>query len=325
MYINKKWTLLILVLLFSQQIFSFEKTGSTSFQFLKVYPGARASAMAGAFSSVGDNSEAVFYNPASLTSVRGFDASASYVNWFLDIKHYSFSAAYSLDSWGTFGLQGMFTDVGDIEVTRVDRLGFIGSKYNPGLTGETIRPNAGVFGLSYALDLTDRFAFGLTAKYAYDNLQVAKAGTIAFDGGLVFRTGFRTLQIAATVRHFGPDVKYLDAGKSYPLPQTFNIGISGHLLNASNPLLMTSEDHDLLLSYDMVQPRDFDQQHVVALEYSFRNMLYLRGGYNFNGEQEKAALGVGIKQSGVRIDYSYNNYGEFLNSVHRITIGVEVN
>lgn len=323
--IRNKFLITALIFLgFSAQVFPFEKVGTTSFQFLKVWPGARASALSGAFSTLANNSEAVFWNPAGLASVTNFDASFGYIDWFMDVKHYSFAAAYSLGDMGTLGFQAVLADVGDIEVTRVDQLGFVNGVYNPGLTGEIIRPNSMVIGFSYAKKVTDKFAFGITAKYVHEDLVYEKAGALVFDGGLTFNTGFRSIVIGAAIRHFGQEVKFID--KSYPLPQTFNIGISSYLISPDDPLITSlGSDQTLLLSYDMIQPRDYDQMHSMGLEYGFKDMIFVRGGYTFNSDQEGVSAGIGLKFKNYRVDYSFNDQGTYLDSVHRITIGFDIN
>ncbi|PJC61064.1 MAG: hypothetical protein CO025_00985 [Ignavibacteria bacterium CG_4_9_14_0_2_um_filter_37_13] len=101
--------------------------------------------------------------------------------------------------------------------------------------------------------------------------------------------------------------------------------MSSYLISATDPLLMSLDDQSLLFSYDMIQPRDYDQMHNVGLEYGYQGMLYLRGGYSFNSDQEKLSAGLGLKYQNYRIDYSFNDYGEYLNSVHRVTVGFEIN
>lgn len=321
MKLLNKSILVILFLSASSNLFPFEKTGTTSFQFLKIMMSARASSLGGAFTAVGNNSEALYWNPAGITRVGFFDASAGYVDWFLDAAHYSFAAALTLENIGTFGLHGIFTDIGEIEVTSVDALGFIGDKYNPGLTGEVFSPKSYVIGLSYARNLTDKFSFGLTAKYVKEDLIFKSTDAVVFDGGLIFRTGFRSLEVAASIVHFGPEVKFID--KSYPLPQTFNIGISGYLFSPGDHLIGEIADNRILIAYELTQPRDFEQQHNLGLEYSFNNLLFLRGGYKFNNDQEGICAGAGVSFKNYRIDYSYNDYGTYLNEVHKFTVGFE--
>jgi hypothetical protein len=318
---------------------AFEKVGTTSFQFLKVMTSARYTAMGEAASAIAFNSQAVFFNPAGLSYIKNIDVAVDYLDWFLDISHASFAAAYTVPGLGTFGFQGMVTDVGEIRVTSVDALGFVGDKYL-GYTGEVIKPMAMVFGVSYARTLTEKFSFGITAKYAYEDLDVKATGNIMFDGGLIYDTGFRSLKLAATIRNFGPDVKYFDeelisrydaendtsysqkyTGKQYPLPQTFTIGISGYLISSNESLMMDSENQSLLVAFDLVQPRDFDQQYNIGLEYGFKNILFLRGGYKLNYDSESFSLGFGVAYSNIRVDYSYSDFGEYLDSVHRFSLG----
>lgn len=317
-----KAKIITLILLISFQLFAFEKVGTTSFQFLKVLPGARANALSGAFTTLVNNSESIFWNPAGLAQIENYDFSFQFIDWFMDVKHFSFSGAYNFGNFGTIGVMGIFSDVGEIEVTRVDRLGFIGNVYNPGLTGEVINPSSLVLGISYSKYLTDKFAFGITAKYVHENLVVKSTSALVFDGGLIFNTGFRSIILGASIRHFGQEVKYID--KSYPLPQTFSIGISSYIISPSEPLITSLENQKVLLSYDMIQPRDYDQLHSLGLEYSFNDILYLRSGYTFNSDQEGISAGLGVKYNNIRLDYSFNDYGKYLDSVHRVSIGIEI-
>lgn len=323
--------LLIFVLSAISPIFAFEKVGTTSFQFLKVVADARSMSMAGAYTAVADHSDAVFWNPAALVQVKNLDINFSYMDYFLDVKHMSASLAFPMGTAGTIGVQMMLADYGKIDVTTVSKLGFIGDEYNPGLTGETINPYAVVAGVSFARKLTDKFAFGVTAKFAREDMDYHSPyasmnknngvfkNAIMFDLGLLYDTGFRSLKLSAVVRHFGPEIKYID--KSYPLPQLMNIGISVNLLDESNAMFFKTPGQRLIFSADLVQPRDYDQEYNVGFEYSLKNILFLRGGYRINYDTEGLALGFGLKFSKYRIDYSFNDYGEFLNNVHRFSVG----
>src|ERR1035438_2233155 len=312
----------ILLLVFTGTSFSFPKVGTTSFQFLEVLTSARGSALGNAFCSMVDNSEAVFFNPAGLTGISNIDLSAGYVNWFLDAAQYSFAAGYYLDGYGVLGFQAMFTDIGDIEETRVDASGFHADGSYNGLTGRTFSPNSIVLGLSFARELTDKLSFGISAKFVHENLIYKSASAIAFDGGVLFKTGFKNIVVDATIRHFGPQVKYID--EAFPLPQTFTIGASSFLFSEKDPLIAQSDQHSVRISYEMVQPRDYDQQHCVGMEYGFENLLFLRGGYQFNTDEQSWSAGLGIQYNGLRIDYSYNDFGQYLDAVHRITIGYAI-
>lgn len=312
----------LLQLIVSANAFAFEKVGTTSFQFLKVIPTARAIGMGGAYSTIGIGSESMFWNPAGLTTVSNLDASVSYLDWFMDVAQYSFSAAYSLGELGTFGVFGMMTDVGTIKETKVSYLGYQNGVYNPGLTGNTFSPNSIVLGLSYAKDLNDRFSFGLNVKYANEDLVYYSKGAIIFDAGMLYKTGYKSIVVGASIRNFGQEIVYID--RNYPLPQILNIGVSSYLFSDDDPLISKIDNHSLLLSADIIQPRDYDQQYAVGLEYAFSKMLYLRGGYLFNSDNDGINLGAGVSFKGTTVDYAFSDYGEFLGSVHRISISVSI-
>jgi len=323
MKISKYVLVFILSQLFaSLNILAFEKVGTTSFQFLKVIPTARAAGMGGAYSTISLGSDAMFWNPAGLTTVQSFDGSAGYVDWFMDVAHYSFSVAYTVDGVGTFGIFGMMSDVGEIQETKVSYLGYVNGVYNPGLTGNVFSPSSMVWGLSYAKDLNDRFTFGLSVKYAYEDLIYKSKGALIFDGGMLFKTGFKSIVVGASIRNFGEEVTYID--KNYPLPQTLNIGVSAYLFSDDDPLFTKVENHSLLLSADIIQPRDYDQQYAVGFEYSFSRVLFLRGGYLFNNDEEGINLGAGVSYLGTTLDYAYSQFGEYLGDVHRISISVSI-
>ena len=179
-----------------------------------------------------------------------------------------------------------------------------------------------MIGISYARSLTEKFSVGFNAKYAAEDLIRASTSTILFDAGLIFKTGFRSIQVGAVIRQFGPEVKFVES--AYPIPQTFEIGLSGYLINGSDPLIFSSPENKLLVSYAIVHPRDYEQQQVFGIEYSWNDIVYLRGGYKFNFDEESYTLGFGARYQGVHIDYSYVPYGDFLNSVHRYTIGFSI-
>jgi len=320
--ITKILILILLQFVFTKNLTAFEKVGTTSFQFLKIITTARAIGMGGACSSLSLSSESVFWNPAGLTTINSFAGSVGYADWFMDVTHYSFSAAYSFDGIGTFAFFGAIGDVGEIQETKVSYLGYQNGVYNPGLTGNTFNPKSIVFGVSYAKDLTDRFTFGINVKYAYEDLIYYSKGELIFDGGMLFRTNFRSIMIGASIRNFGSEVTYID--RNYPLPQTLNVGVSAFLFSDDDPIITSLGNNSLLCSFDLVQPRDYNQQYALGLEYSFNKMFFLRGGYLFNTDEQGINLGIGLSFVGTSLDYTYSDYGEFLGGIHRVTLSVEL-
>ncbi|MEJ2051918.1 MAG: hypothetical protein P8Y60_19170 [Calditrichota bacterium] len=74
-----------------------KKTAQTGLQFLKVDVGARAAAMGGAYMMVGDDANAMFYNPGGIAFVqKDFDFFAARTEWIADI---AYTADMCLNIW----------------------------------------------------------------------------------------------------------------------------------------------------------------------------------------------------------------------------------
>jgi len=301
-----------------------EKVGTTSFQFLKLSLDARSAAMGDAGVSTVKSSEALFWNPAGIRTMSGLDVATSYIDYFLDVNMYSGCASMPLGRSSAIGLFAIVVDYGTIEVTDANHLGFNADwTYNPGLTGDVIHPTASVFGISFANSVTDRLTFGVSAKYLREDLAAAKGSTVSFDGGLLYETGWHSLRFGLSIKNFGPEVTFIK--ESYPVPETFAVGISAYLFSPDEALLIQTRSQSLLFSYDLSHPRDYDQQHHVGLEYSLGDFLFLRGGYKINFDEEGLTYGFGVKYGNFRLDYAYDRFGDTLPAVHRLSIGYALN
>ena len=316
----KKLTLMIAVTLICSQLYAFEKVGVTSFQFLKVMPDARSTSMGEAYSSVAKGADGMYWNPAAMMETNGISVNLSSVDYIFDTGHYGASVSYSFNGFA-LGTMFMSADYGDIEVTDVAHLGYLpDGTYNPGLTGEVIHPSALVVGLGLAQRLTNKFSYGVSAKFTREDMaygDTTVTSVLMWDLGILYDTRFKSIHLAATIRNFGPKVEYFDY--AYPLPQTMNIGISANILGKTDALLKTNNKHQLLVAFDLVQPRDYDQQYNVGFEYVFIDLVALRIGYKINYDTEGLTFGAGLYLKGFRVDYSFNNYGKYLTDVHRFS------
>ena len=331
-----------------------QKAGTTSMQFLSVMPCARATALGDAYSVAATGAEALFWNPAGLAWAENQQVSLTYIAWIFDSRLYDLAYALPLGSYGGIGLQLQYVDYGSFDETITS-----GSLYYPGqtlpyLTGRTWKPYSYLGGLTYATKLTERFSFGVTAKYAYESLydQSASAiqtdangsvtnayslstnrGVVLFDAGFRYNTGFRTVQIAACTQNFGPDVKYSSDYQvtQYPAPLTFRIGIAGDVIG-KNSLLLEDANNRLGVMFDLFLENDADQQEHVGIEYEFANMVSIRAGYKINYATQGLTCGAGVHQTighvKLSFDYGFGAMDAMISSytgnVHRISLGVEI-
>ncbi len=326
---------------FGQVVEDPEKRAQTGMKFLSFSVDARAAALGDALTAEGQGSAvSMFYNPASMASQSG-EVSAVFgqTQWIADINYSGLAVAFQPAGglYGVFGFSFLSVDYGELIGTiRADNdQGFIE-------TG-TFTPSASAIGFGYARALTDRFSVGGNIKFVSESLggtvssvQSDTTGfappnpqtyitditinadnsvsTYAFDFGILYRTGFRSLTFAMSARNFSQDLTY--AEESFELPLTFRIGISMDLMDFTG---MDQDLHSFVLAVDTERPRDFSEQIKIGGEYEFMNTLALRGGYIFPSDEQGIALGFGVKRSGFAIDYAYTQFGVF-DAVNRFSI-----
>ncbi|HDQ45916.1 MAG TPA: PorV/PorQ family protein [bacterium] len=317
-----------------------QKVGSTSMQFLKVMPSARAASLGEAYTVWATGAEAMFWNPGGLSRLDRLEISTTYVDWLFDAQQGAFSCAFPVRGFGAVGFQVQYADFGEFEETTNQRP-YINNPENPGFTGRTFRPFGCVVGVSYARDLTDKFSVGIGMKYAHESLfdggkvtAMVKqgvyeevetwAGGILFDFGIRYDTGYRSVHIGSSVQNFGADVRY--AKEANPVPLLFRFGIGADLMGPDGLIVSGRDENRFRMACDVFHPNDYAQQIHLGAEYEFAGLFALRGGYKFNYDYDGLTLGAGVKHAleGIRlsVDYSYGDMGIYLGHVQRISIGI---
>ncbi len=316
------------------------KLAQTGLKFLSVSTDARAAGMSDANTTLNMGSASMFYNTSTMAEMNGLVAfSFGTTRWIADINYYHASIAVRPFD-GDYGIIGMFVegvDYGEFQGTI-----FAGND-DGYLDVGTFRPNALAFGFGYAKSLSEKFSIGGNVKYvrqylgtsvvSFDNSgnTISETNAIdaaAFDFGILYHTGFKSLDFGMSVRNFSTELKYKE--ESFQLPLNFRIGISMNLFDLTD---IDRNMHSLLLSIDASHPRDFAEQLFIGGEYTFINKFSIRAGYEFPKDEGGFSAGFGIMEqlSGINmgIDYSYTDFGIFndtnnlfggFNGIHRLTI-----
>lgn len=331
---------LIIIGIICSSTLNAQKVGSTSMQFLKVMPCARATALGEAYTVWATGAEAVFWNPAGLVNLDNIEFSTTYINWLFDSQQGAFSYAQPILGLGAIGIQFQYIDFGDFEETTNARP-YINNPDNPGLTGRIFRPFSFLIGLTYAKQMTDKFALGGSIKFAHESLyngqrivtQVKQgvyekvntwSNGLLFDFGIRYNTGYRSIHIGSVVQNFGANIKY--AKESHPVPLLFRFGIGADLIGPDGLIFPDNQENRLSIAYDIFHSNDYDQQMHIGVEYEFSGIFAIRSGYKFNYDSDGLTVGAGIKHSfaGLKFaaDYSYGDMGTYLGDVQRISLGV---
>ena len=304
--------------------------GQSGMNFLQIPVEPRGSAIGGAAVSIADGASALYWNPAGTITYGKFDINLSQTNWFFDTKLSYIGMAMQIGSNNAIGLSFTSFYMDDMEITTV---------YEPDGTDEYYSSGNMAGGISYARRMTDRFSFGLTAKYTYEYIWNESAGQIAFDIGSIYRTDFLNLRLGMAIRNIGakidslkgddvtnrideelarnqednPRVERLTPG--IRLPQVFQLGI------ALNPL------PNLITVIDVIVPSDNTERLVIGGEYNFSGIAFLRAAYTINSDVTHFSLGGGlnIRISGINSSISYAFIGnQYLNNVHQFGINFRI-
>lgn len=282
-----------------------QRRGTSSLQFLKIGSGARATGMGESFVAVADDLSALFWNPAGISEFKENGVTFSHTRWFVDSEINFFGGVYHLGE-NSLGLSVTSLSTDDMKVT---------TEFQPQGTGQYFKFSDIAIGLTFARRMTDQFSFGATVKYVEETMGELKMRGVVGDLGTYYKTGLGTSRFAVVIANFGGQispsgsVKKVDGStqsewQKFPPPTLFRIGF------AMEPWM--NETNKLTTSIQLNSPNDNAENLSLGLEYSFKNILFLRGGYKFNVDAENFSFGAGLNLpitfARANVDYSFANY-----------------
>ncbi len=285
--------------------------GLSGFNFLKIGQGARAVAMGDAYTAVSDDINAIFWNPAGLTSIRGSAWTATYTKWLVD--SYSFSAAAAWNTGtargGVLGASVVGFRPGDIIETTI---------FQPQGTGQTVSSGDLAIGVVYALKMTDKFSFASRISWINQTLHTESVSSISLDIGTLFHTGFKSLRLAMALKNFGPDKKVTET--KFFMPIYYNVAMAAEFYGEKgDPTYLT-------VSAESAFAADYELRAHLGAEMWMQNVFALRGGYKVNYNTDTFSIGAGLKYEiagdrSVTVDVSYSDMGELFIAPIRVTLG----
>jgi len=296
-------TLILILFLLAGQVFAGSdlRVGTAGAQELRIPVGARGSAMGG--SAVADiyGVEALYWNPAGVAIVEGTEVAFSYLRYIADINMGYMGVTRNLGDYGSFGFSVKILDIGEIEATSE-------TSPRPDLTtGEIFSPSFAVLGLTYSKQISMELSFGVTGMYVHEKIWQETASGLAFDLGFIYNPGWKGLRFGGVMKNFGPDMRFdgpqfekvladpdLDPNAprkpvrtqsaSFELPSYVQLGISWDLYDVGENRVTTSS---------VFQSNNFNRDEFKAgFEYSYNDMISLRGGYTSDLSEKEKILGT---------------------------------
>jgi hypothetical protein len=254
--------------------------GTSGADLLKNPPGVRPAALAGTYSSFGDDVYVIGFNPAGLTRVAKYSLGLDHVRGLADVSTESVCAAMPTHRFGVLGAQILYRHMPPIQ--------------------NALAADPPVKAADYLLTLAmakrwGRFSAGGSFKTLVSTLADEQSIANALDFGA--RWTLKFLEVSAAVQNLGPSVGY-DSGEKDPLPLTARFGFS-------RPIVVTPQT-SLLAAVEVVQVRDEGFQPSLGVEYWHRTLLALRVGYKGGDADNLAtgfAAGAAFRNSFGRLEY----------------------
>jgi hypothetical protein len=321
---------------YSQVTSSINRVGTTAAQFLKIGVGARPIGMGGAYTAVGKDILAVYWNPAGLSRIVGNgEATFNHAQWLAETDFDFAAFSLSVPDLGSFGFHVVSLRIPEEPVRTVE---------SPDGTGQTWDASSISLGISYARDLTDRFSIGITAKFIQESIFNETARGAALDLGVLYDTPIRNLTLGASIANFGTkmrldgrDLYHNDAPlseqgsvdavpakyrtESYDIPLNLKFGLAWRAIKNDNVEVVAAVDGN--------QPNDNSEYVNSGLEMGFQNVIFLRGGYKalfLDNSEQGLTFGAGLKYdvvgANLKFDFGWADYGR-LKDVKFVSLAIK--
>ena len=301
-------TLVCSVSLSAQQITGPARAGQYGFTQLLVNGWAQSSGMGNANSAGVSGVEAFYLNIAGLGKINGTELAFSRASWLggtgININTFGFGQKVGE---GVLGLSIMSFSLGQIPITTTDQPdGGIG----------TYKPSISNIGLAYAYNFSEKISAGINVKLVSESTPDVRVGAMAFDAGLQYAdlltkkpvkyqnpennpAAYRgsDIRFGVSIKNLGTDARYAGDGlafkstgdKSYtvttsqrsdktPLPSLINIGVGYDFrLDQEKDVYW----HRLTTAMNFTSNTAASNQTSLGLEYSYKEILMIRTGYNY--------------------------------------------
>ena len=277
------------------------------FAFLEIPAGARAAALGGAFASVAQDVDAVFWNPAGLTGVKGVQISGTHAESFQKLRHDQFAVA---GRWWGGGVAGSLRALYSDPIEERDDLGNLIGTFG----GHDLE-----FALAYAHALVPGLALGGSAQVLRERIANAGATTYAFGAGGTWEPArLAGVRLAFSGHNLGPAAHYTDEGVSgqpVALPAAVQAGASYGF--AASP------GYGVRAALESRFTRGRGGIAMLGAELTTPVGAALRAGVRINDQVSNLSFGIGDQLPGLRVDYAFVPSRLGLEDTHRLSFSAQ--
>jgi len=317
--------IILIVLLLCSNIFA--KESDSILQFLKISPAPEVCALGNSCVSVSGNANLLYYNP-SLTSffylkpkpfaytpdtyslyakhkpplLKAVNISLSYIKYFESLNYGAIFSTFLLKRIGTVGIGIISLFYNEISKTRIDEDNYV-------LLDKMSIGDYCVI-MNYSRKINNEIGAGINLKGIIEKLDDSTGSSVAADIGAIYNR--HKWGIGISIQNIGFPVKF--DNERFNLPLDFQIG--GHYVLNKRKFLINPGDR--ILFTGMVK-KGIETEFITGagIEYSWREIAYIRIGYQLFGNEDGIKIGTGVKYKNMMLNYCIN-FHTSLGIVHRI-------
>ncbi len=305
--------LIILIIFLAAQISAQDYSTSVG-RFLLLGGGARANALGGAYTAVGEDATTITWNPGGLGSVKSFEISFMHMSYRDDLSYLYAASTIPLD-FGTFGLNLIYFGMDPL----AERSG------GDDIPGSKINYYDMAVSFSFGKEFMNMLGFGFNAKYIKNGMGIEEddyysASGFAFDFGVLakfellkfYSSAEKNFRVGAVVQNIGTGLKYIEDTHSFPMvirPGLFY-----------KPIRYA----EVMLDYNLIN--DSSDTINAGLEIMPEWILSPRGGIKISDELTTYTFGAGLKYNVgsflLQFDYAYNMDSESYFNRHILSLAL---
>ena len=291
-------------------------------EFMEIGVDARAQSMGGAFTAVSGDVVSTYYNPAGIYDLNNTQISFMHTQQMIASVNYDFLAvgkrqgenrviAVSLVRLGIDNIKDsrqayrQVQQTGDWNIDWSKIKEFNASDY--------------IFTLSVAQKWLKDWNFGANLKLIRRNLADHHANGLGFDLGAQKKI-FENAQVGLAFRNITTTLISWDTGEKELVKPSLYLGAT-YFLNIPSLKSSIQPVGDIILRAEnrnksaTVNSGAFSADFAAGLEYTYHNVLFIRGGID---EISRLNLGAGVQIPHIRIDYAFTSYDYEIGNSHRI-------
>lgn len=295
-----------------------QRAGISALPFLKNVVSPRMAGMGGAQISTFGDGYAWSYNPATAANLTRTNISVANTFLFGGLNQFYASLIVPTKREGAWGFSANALTSGPMKKR---------TEFYPDGTGEYFYATYAAIGFAYAKKLSDKFNFGMKMKYVNETIDLFTAHTVLVDMGFFYKTDFKDLQFAVVLYNFGPNSTLTTKSdmsvdiSPYPPPTVFSMGISF--------VPKKTEYSKWVVAAQLNHPNDEAENLRFGIEYSYRNLVFGRLGYQLNvSDRNFPTAGFGVRsrvgKHPLMIDYAFVPHN-YMGIQHKIGLSLYIN